>query len=124
MFTSKLTLLRTESWWVLVVSLVVGYYLGCRLVQADPPCDQPLPLCEEGCTVTVFPHPYKRVASDLVPTHRVHGPGQSLYKCGVRRVYQGDWCEGRPTFYFNVYLRGCGNKPLSEKDPPSGGGNL
>lgn len=33
MFTSKLTLLRTG---VLVVSLVIGYYLGSRLVHADP----------------------------------------------------------------------------------------
>ncbi|MGQ9541200.1 MAG: hypothetical protein ACUVTY_08915 [Armatimonadota bacterium] len=118
MFTSKLTLLRTA---VLVVSLAVGYY-SIRVVQADPPCNQKLPLCEEGCTVTVFPPPIGSIPSDLVPTHQVYGPGTTLYECGRRRAYQGrTWCTGSPTHEFVVLQQGCRNERLPQVQPPPPG---
>ena len=97
--------------------LACAWVAGCVLLSAEAqsPCNQPLPLCQEECTVTVFPPPIGRQASKVVPTHRVYGPGTQLYKCGERLAYQGKpWCDGTPTHRFDVLIQGCRNEPLTK----------
>lgn len=84
--------------------------------EAQAQCNQPLPLCEESCTVTVFPPPIGRVPSQVVPTHRVYGPGTTLYKCGERLAYHGQsWCVGEATHRFDVLIQGCRNERLKKE---------